>query len=235
MTKARFPLHAFMALGMMALGAQPAYAENAAGADDRVAVDATISLVSDYRYRGISLSNNDPAIQGDITVSHETGLYAMLWASTIADNGGADLETQLSLGYALERDEFNLDVQAVYYLYPGASRDNYFETSLRLGKSVGQGEIGATISYAPAQHALGSVDNTYVGLDGNMPLSSSGPKLIGSFGIEDGAFGDRKLDWSLGVEAEIRGLSLSVSYVDSGRAADPLGNASVVASISKAF
>ena len=48
-----------------------------------VTVSANVALTSDYRFRGVSLSNGDPAIQGGIDVGHDSGFYVGTWASSI--------------------------------------------------------------------------------------------------------------------------------------------------------
>jgi uncharacterized protein (TIGR02001 family) len=40
-------------------------------------------VVSDYRFRGISQTDKDFAVQGGLTVSHESGLYASVWGSSV--------------------------------------------------------------------------------------------------------------------------------------------------------
>src|SRR3546814_20629222 len=40
--------------------------------------------VSDYRYRGISRSDEDPALQASVTVQGDSGLYAGVWGATLA-------------------------------------------------------------------------------------------------------------------------------------------------------
>src|ERR1700758_5568515 len=50
--------------------------------DNEVSFNA--SIVSDYRYRGISQSRLDPALQGGADYTNNpTGLYAGTWLSTI--------------------------------------------------------------------------------------------------------------------------------------------------------
>jgi uncharacterized protein (TIGR02001 family) len=46
-------------------------------------VTANVSLVSDYRFRGITQTNYQPAIQGGFDYAHESGLYIGNWNSTI--------------------------------------------------------------------------------------------------------------------------------------------------------
>lgn len=228
----------FMTLWAVPAAAVTESAGEEEGAEEAGTYETAFSLgaVSDYRYRGLSLSNKKPALQTEVSVNHENGLYARLWGSTIADNGGADIETQVSFGYYVEFGAFNADVQAAYYIYPEASAANYGEVTARLGREIGPAELGASLSYAPAQKGTGNLDNLYVGLDGNLPLIGETVALAGTFGVEEGAFGDRKLDWSLGMTAEMAGLSLGLMYVDSSRTLrDPLGKPILVASVGAAF
>ena len=51
-------------------------------------VEAKIGAVSDYRYRGVSLSGEDPVVQGGVTAWHSaSGFYGSVWASTIEPYG----------------------------------------------------------------------------------------------------------------------------------------------------
>ena len=54
-------------------------------ADGPVNVSGTLTLVSDYRFRGISLSDEDPALQVSLAVDHESGYYGAVWGSTLDD------------------------------------------------------------------------------------------------------------------------------------------------------
>src|SRR4051794_16058840 len=49
-------------------------------------VSAQIGLMSDYRFRGISRSDEDPAAQAGITIRHESGLYAGVRGTTLGGN-----------------------------------------------------------------------------------------------------------------------------------------------------
>lgn len=218
-------------------GIIPARAETAETSPSApVEMDFSLAAVTDYRYRGLSLSDKKPSLQVSLTASHNTGLYAALWAATIADNGGADLENQITLGYSAEGRTVAFDLAAAYYLYPGAPADNYGELTARISRAIGPAEVGAIMSYAPAQANIGSVDNLYLGLDASLAVGASPLTLSGNIGVEDGAFGDQKLDWSLGFTGDAAGLTFGVAYVDSSRTSrDPQGTPTVVGSISKTF
>jgi len=55
----------------------PAFAQDeAAEASGPITISGGAAVVSDYRFRGVSLSDKDFAFQPYLTVSHESGLYA---------------------------------------------------------------------------------------------------------------------------------------------------------------
>ena len=62
-----------------------AFAADAPAAEVEVSpITANVTLVNDYRYRGISQSNFKPAIQGGFDYAHESGLYIGNWNSSIS-------------------------------------------------------------------------------------------------------------------------------------------------------
>ena len=83
-----------IAMSVMAISA-PAFAQDEAAeeAEGPITISGSITGVSDYRFRGVSLSDKDFAIQPTITVSHESGFYVGAWASNIAENSGDDVES----------------------------------------------------------------------------------------------------------------------------------------------
>lgn len=200
-------------------------------------IDAEIGAFSDYRFRGISLSAKDPQVTAEISVAHESGLYAGVWASNVALNNGADdVELDLYAGYAADMGGATLDVGAVYYLYPGNSDFNYVELLASVAFAAGPGEITLGAAYAPSQSNIGSEDNTYFYISGDMPIGETPLSVHGTFGIENGAFGDNKRDWLIGASYDLgSGITATVDYVDTARAFSPLGDATVVGSLTFAF
>lgn len=200
-------------------------------------IDAEIGAFSDYRFRGISLSSKDPQVTAEISVAHESGLYAGVWASNVAINGGADdVELDLYAGYAADLGGATLDVGAVYYLYPGNSDFNYVELTGSVAFAAGPGEITLGAAYAPSQDNIGNQDNVYFYISGDMPIGETPLSVHGTFGIEDGAFGDNKRDWLIGASYDLgSGITATVDYVDTARAFSPLGDATVVGSVTFAF
>lgn len=223
------------ALGSMA-AATPAFAqeEEAEEAEGPISISGGIAAVSDYRFRGVSLSDKDFAIQPTITISHESGFYVGAWASNIADNAGDDIELDIYAGFS-GGDAVTYDIGATYYVYPGVSAFNYVEFIGKTGTTVGPVTLGGILAYAPSQDGTGNQDNIYVGGTASLGIPNTPLTLNSSLGLEDGAFGNNKLDWSLGVSASVAGFTLGASYVDTNRFVGGLGKAGAVFSVSYTF
>lgn len=78
------------------------------------------AITSDYVYRGVSQSDNDPAVQAGLDVSYGI-LYAGFWATSI-DEGflGGDLEVDYYAGIKPVWGPATFDFGVLYYTYPGA-------------------------------------------------------------------------------------------------------------------
>jgi uncharacterized protein (TIGR02001 family) len=207
-----------VAVSAIAMSA-PAFAQDeTTEAAGPISVTGGVALVSDYRFRGVSLSGKDFAVQPYLTVSHESGLYVGAWGSNISENDGNDVELDLYAGFS-GGDEITYDIGATYYVYPGVSNVNYVEFTGKVGSTMGPATVGVQLSYVPSQSNTGDEDNVYVATNATIALPNSPISIVGSLGVEDGAFtaGSKKLDWSLGMTAAISDFTLGVSYVDTNR------------------
>ena len=77
---------------------------------------ANVALTSDYYFRGISQTNNDGAIQGGFDWSHDSGVYAGVWASNVAF-GSTNIEADTYIGYGNEVSGFGYDLGWIRYNY----------------------------------------------------------------------------------------------------------------------
>ena len=153
------------ALAAAALCAVASAQTTAPAAGDAVApaptpsVTGNFTLVSDYRFRGISQSWGLPAVQGGIDYTHASGFYLGNWNSSISSNSynnGASLEMDLYGGYRFEpAKDWTVDVGVLRYQYPGArlnsapatpTGEKYDNTEVYVG--VTQGPFNAKLSYA---------------------------------------------------------------------------------------
>ncbi|MDR3451628.1 MAG: TorF family putative porin [Rhodoferax sp.] len=111
-----------------------AYAQTtAAAAPATPAPDYTLSynvgVVTDYRYRGISQTAKEPALQGGIDFAHHSGFYLGTWGSTISwikdstanpSTTKGPVEIDLYGGYkGAVTDSVSFDVGGLQYWYVG--------------------------------------------------------------------------------------------------------------------
>jgi len=84
-----------------------------------------VGVTSDYRFRGISQTTFDPALQAGVDFAHKSGVYLGVWGSNVSwikDFAGAkdgNLEIDLYGGYkgAITND-LGFDVGVITYQYP---------------------------------------------------------------------------------------------------------------------
>jgi len=198
-------------------------AATAAAEPGGVSWSATAGLVSDYRFRGLSLSDGHAAPQASLTLSHGSGAYASLWASTLdgfGAVGGADLEIDASVGIRRPLADGTIDLGLLYYAYPGASGGDheFFEPTLSFTRTAGPLTAKLAAAFAPAQDALAGNSNLYLAADLSAPLPRTPITLRTHLGRSTGhtpltPTGDY-LDWQLGADLTWRNLTLGLAYMD---------------------
>ena len=199
---------------------------NSARAENAVELSAELGPISDYRFRGVSLSGRKPALQAELSVEHKSGLYAQVWASSISDTpGGADVEIDWLVGQAFNlAPRLSLDAAATFYSYPGDSRSNYAEGFVTVSYDAGAITPQLGLAYAPKQDHLRDDDGArrdnvyaYTGLDA--AITGTPVTLHAKLGYERGLldFVDSggKWDWQVGVTFSQPRFELGLAYVDS--------------------
>lgn len=202
------------------------------------------TIVSDYRFRGISLSDEDPALQGTLNLNHASGLYAGVWGSSLDDTpvyGAIELDF-----YGGWRGEVasgtTLDIGLLYYYYPdgdnAAGNSDFAEPYASIAHNFGPvtGKVGAAYAWEQGG-ATGGGDNLYLYSDWSAPIPNTPVSLRAHVGRSDGTLsptGDY-LDWSVGADVVVGPVTVGISYVDTD-----LGNvrnidAGVFASLGVAF
>lgn len=113
-----------------------------------------VGLVGDYRFRGLSQTYTQPAIQGGVDYAGATGAYVGTWGSNVSGNqflNGGSLELDLYGGYRWTVSKVGLDLGAQFYWYPRARYnidpgDHYNTTEVYVG--VRYNQFSAKYSYA---------------------------------------------------------------------------------------
>lgn len=191
-------------------------------------VTANVSLASDYRFRGVSQTYKDPAIQGGFDYAHESGVYLGTWASNVSESelAGANMEWDFYGGYNWAvNDDFSVNVGGLYYWYPG-SDESYTSTGSGGGYDPNTFElyVGATWKWFNVKYSYSTTD--YFGitdsdgtgyLEGNinytLPYDIS---LVAHLGgtFMAGSGNEDYTDWKIGVSKEFYGFNVGLAYVD---------------------
>ena len=199
-------------------------------------ISGEAGLVSDYRYRGVSLSRGHPALQAELTLEHESGLYADLWGSTLGHRDEAEIDFTGGLAKDLS-EHVSVDLSGTYFAYPSAHVDNYVEGTALLTATHGAASFGLGVSYAPPQRGTGHDGNLYWFGTADYAVPKTPVTLKAGLGYERGAFDETvhggKWDWSLGGEVALKPARLGLAYV--GSSADGRDRHAVVASAFVAF
>lgn len=221
----------------------PAQIAQAQEAEDTppISVSGSVTLTSDYRFRGVSQSDNSFALQGGLTATHESGFYAGFWSSSLAGwgtFGGPNLELDLFGGFAFPVGGGTLDVGLTWFMYPsGANNTDFAELFAKLSGDLGPVSLLAGVAYAPKQEALGNwsnhpdsrigdtEDNLYLWGDVSYGIPDTPVTLKAHLGYSDGNPGlgpngtsiaptGKFFDWLLGVDFAVGPVTLGVAYID---------------------
>ena len=204
--------HGLAALSLLALGA-------AAHAD----VTATVTAVSDYDFRGITQTAQDPALQGSVDWTNDTGLYLGAWASNVDFGDDIDVDIEVDLyGGIRGGEDITWDLGIVYYTYMDGSEFNYPE----IYGSVGYKWLSGKVWYSDE---FGGVDDNgsayYIEANASVPVGETGLGLTAHIGMSDGDYWDNEdiwgpngdggyTDWSVGVTYALGHFNLGLKWID---------------------
>ncbi|HWK35861.1 TorF family putative porin [Sphingomonas sp.] len=229
-----------LALGSIAfLAASPAIAQDETAPPKPITVTGGVTLVTDYRFRGATQTNEGPAVQGTVNVNHASGLYAGTFLSSI--DGGADGSTPALTNYGgVEVDLYGgftktlpsglgFDVGLLYYWYADGAKSvntDFFEPYASVNYTLGPANVKVGANYAwGGQSGLdfttGKDDSLYIYGELGVGIPSTPVTLKGHLGRSDGSLGllnpgadDSYTDWSITAEAVGGPFKAGVSYVD---------------------
>lgn len=227
------PYLLFAALGSILLTATPSASSQDS---DAFSLSGSATLTTDYRFRGLSLSNKDTALQGSFSLNHESGFYLSTWGSSIENYNGAELELDIYGGYTGQIGNISTNVGFYAYTYPGATDNtDYYEVYGSVGGSLDVVSWTVGANYAFDQDGTGNQDNIYIYLNTSAPIGDTPFSVAGNFAYEDGAFGTNKWDWLLGLSYSYKHFALSVNYIDTANTGSSAGDAGVIAMLSASF
>jgi uncharacterized protein (TIGR02001 family) len=214
-----------------------------AAAAPALAQEATLSgnitLATDYTFRGLSQTDNHPAVQGGLDASIGS-FYVGTWASNVDFGFGESIELDVYGGYKFAVGPVALDVGVIGYLYPQAADDgisqgtgelDYYEGYVKGSVNPANGfTLGGAAYYSP-EFTGETGDAYYLEINGAYAF---GPafSVSGAYGYQNidnvfGVFGtggdDSYSTWNLGGTYSNWGLGFDLRYVGTSvDATDPI-------------
>ncbi len=219
-----------LALAISALAggalAQSAPAPAPAPAPATSPITANVTVVNDYRYRGMTQSNFKPAIQGGFDYAHESGFYIGNWNSSIswisdgypAQTPGGNTSTQ-SVSAPIEMDFYAgfkkeligkgqvSDVGILQYYYPTSNMPrNTCTASSGAGRNGCGASPNTTELYVAQNFAFGS-------LSGFVKVSYALTNLFGIYESKGSYYPDLTLNYDTGFEGITINAHAGYQYV----------------------
>ncbi len=200
-------------------------------------LSANVALTTDYVFRGISQTDEGPAIQGGFDLVYNI-LYAGVWASNldfggadtdtdgIADSDVANIEIDLYAGIKKELHGVEVDLGFIYYAYPHAfdgrpaAELDYIEFKGGLAGSAAGFDLGFTTYYSPEY--TGEIGRNWVfegSVERALPdFGPFSPSVSGLVAYNDGDVGAGGVDywyWNAGMSLGFaEKFSVDVRYWD---------------------
>ncbi|ALN61420.1 hypothetical protein GLA29479_535 [Lysobacter antibioticus] len=194
----------------------------------------SVSLTSDYLFRGVSQNNQNPALQGGIEYAHDSGFYVGAWGSNVSwlsdtvvigDDISNSLELDGYVGYRGKAGElFSYDVGVLTYYYPGDYPSGFNSpdtTEIYLGGTLAPSEtvsVGLKYSYAVTD-LFGYADSDGSGyLDANLNWIFQPGWTLNVHGGKQWIEHNKDFeyaDWKVGVTKSFdNGFSVAAAYSD---------------------
>ena len=167
----------FICFSLMCLLAVPSFAS----------VSANVAFATDYIWRGMTQTGDDPAMSGGFDYSADSGFYAGIWGSNVGFSEGAGSELDVYFGYAFETESgIGIDVSYVDFMYPGDTGLDFQEIGVALsyedfGLGYYSGQDGAP-DYMDVSYSLSDFTFSYGDYD------TYGSNFLISYGFACGKY-----------------------------------------------
>ena len=219
-------------------------------------VTGNLGLTSDYRFRGISQTQNAPAVQGGIDYAHSSGFYVGNWNSSVSSSvytNGSGIESDVYAGYKKKLFGYTVDVGSYNYFYPratttAATGSNFDTYEGFIG--VSRGPIGVKYSRTLGNGYFGTANargTSYYEANVAYPVTSKISLLAhaGHTNVANSSSLDYS-DYNFGVGYDLQGWNIAAKYYTNGDKTSTFNTANTVngqklyknaavVSVSKAF
>ncbi len=174
-------------------------------------LSANVALTTDYVWRGISQTDEDPAIQGGFDWEHSSGFSAGVWGSNVDFGDDASMELDLYAGFSKEFNGVALSIGFIHYNYPDESDLNFNEINF----GIGYGPVSAMVSYTD-EFGEGAEEAIYyeLGADFDLPVGGLALGLHAGYYDIDSSDGESYADVKIALSKEVQGFGFELAYTD---------------------
>lgn len=188
----------------------------AAGAARSQEVAGNVALTSDYVFRGVSQTQENPEISAGVDATFGS-FYAGGWASNVDFSDDTDAEVDLYGGWRSELSGWAVDLGGVAYLYagqPDGADYDYVELKAAASRAVGPATLGVAAYWSPDFFGASEDEATY--LEANAAFSPAERwTLSGAVGRQWVSSDLDYTTWNAGTAFALTdNLSLDVRYHD---------------------
>jgi uncharacterized protein (TIGR02001 family) len=167
-------------------------------------LSGNVAMTTDYVWRGVSQTGEDPAIQGGFDLAYGN-FYIGTWGSNVDFGGDEHMELDVYAGVSGELDNgFGWDVGVIHYDYPGVSTSDFDEWYI--GGSYGF----FSLTYSNAFGSPDTGDYLDAGFEFELPQGIALALHAGKY--DKPGNGDDYTDYSVGLSKEVGGFGLDLSY-----------------------
>lgn len=217
---------------------------SAGAAHAEMKTSASIGAFSDYRLRGMSLSDKTAVMQGSIEasvpLSDSVSVFAGLWGSSLDKDAGAGaLEADLYGGVAVTTGDISWKATYLRIVFPDDSPADIDFDQYAASVSFPLGPIAGTLGVVHDEYN-GGTQSTYVYASGGYTIPDTPVALKATLGFEDGDPFNEKWNWGLGASYTYKAVTFGVEYIDTdtktlSATGKDLTDSTVVVSLTSAF
>ncbi len=179
---------------------------------------ARATLTSEYIYRGLAMSDGDPALQLGVDYAHDSGFFGGVWASTIdieSPFSERDFELDFYAGYHHQfQSPFSATVTVMRYTYPGQTGGHSYDYNELLVSATWRDRYSIELGYTDDYNGLGG-DGVHWELQFDQPVANAWVvgATLGRNDLSD-LGGARYYYWDVGASARFSRLIVDLRWFD---------------------
>ncbi len=195
-----------------------------------------IGISNNYIWRGLTQTNDEPAISGGLDWAHDSGFYIGTWVSNVqyASDDAFSYEHDMYAGYAGEYNGVSYDIGYLYYNYNEEAKFDFSEiygslgyggfsiTAFIFAHTQAEESAGLTTANVGRNYDYGFGETYYISLDygfaipnlegweGGLHVGYHDGDFVDGFNFANGVF--EYLDWNASIAKG--GFSFMISGTD---------------------